>query len=112
MTRIVGVPKLGMVVTLELSEGEARFLDGLLGYGGRALINAAYEKLGTHYIKPYEDVGLEFCTQARTQLGIALSRIDRARKAFDGNEAKPAATPAERSSETPTPGAPPEDHTA
>jgi hypothetical protein len=82
MTKIVGVPRLGMTVTLELTEREARFLDGLLGYGGEALIRVVTENLGRHYIKPYEDDGLQFCKDARREIGYALARIDRARKAF------------------------------
>ena len=96
MTKIVGRPQLGMTVTLELTEREARFLDGLLGYGGDTLIRLAYTHLGTHSIKPFEDDGLQFCKDAKRELGFALARIDRARKAFDD----PRSTPSE---EKPTP---------
>jgi hypothetical protein len=86
MTKIVATPRLEMRATLEIDEGEARFLDALLGYGGEELIKVAMEHPGQAYIGPRNADGLRFCKTAREQLGPLLRQFDDARAVFDGTK--------------------------
>ncbi|GAG09337.1 unnamed protein product, partial [marine sediment metagenome] len=40
--------------TLRLTEEEMRALDALTGYGFRPFLKVFYEKMGRHYLEPYE----------------------------------------------------------
>lgn len=41
--------------TLVLTEGEIRALDALVGYGFDPFVKVFYDKLGKHYMEPYEN---------------------------------------------------------
>lgn len=46
--------KIEFKVKCELTEGELRALDALVGYGFDNFIKAFYSGLGKHYLQPYE----------------------------------------------------------
>lgn len=73
-------------VQLTLSEGEARALDALVGYGGKAFtehfLPVFYEKLGKHYMRPYEKDLENLFENIRTNCKSALHKIDEAKKHF------------------------------
>lgn len=85
MTKITAAPRLDFRATLEIDEGEARFLDAIIGYGGQALIDVVKKHLGTAYIRDHEAAGLRFCETARQQLGTVLYQFEDARKVFTGD---------------------------
>lgn len=80
--KAIATPELNMRVTFEIDEREARFLDALVGYGGKELIRVVKEHLGEYYLKPYEKDGERFCETARRELGHVLGQFDKAREAF------------------------------
>lgn len=84
MATILGRPKIELQVTIALGEEEARALDALVGYGDDSFVKVFYEKLGEHYMKPHE-AGLRLLFKSiREQMPCVLSRVNAARKAFDG----------------------------
>lgn len=86
MATITQKPTVTVEATFTVNEAELRALDALAGYGDDAFIKMFYEKLGTHYMKPYE-VGLrEFLTTIRAVAGPIIRRTDNARKAFEENK--------------------------
>ena len=48
------VTKVSYTVPCELTEGEVRALDALVGYGFDPFIKMFYSELGKHYMEPYE----------------------------------------------------------
>ncbi len=46
--------KISFSVKCELTEGELRALDALVGYGFENFIKMFYSGLGKHYMEPYE----------------------------------------------------------
>lgn len=83
MATIVGKPKIELLVTIALSEQEARALDALVGYGDDAFIKAFYEKLGEGYMRDHEAGLRSLFTSVRSQLPGWLGRIDMVRKSFN-----------------------------
>ena len=47
--------KMSFTVPCELTEGEVRALDALVGYGFDNFIKMFYSGLGKHYMEPYEN---------------------------------------------------------
>jgi hypothetical protein len=47
--------KLDFKTRLDLNESESRALDALAGYGTDSFLKIFYEKMGRHYLEPYED---------------------------------------------------------
>ena len=82
MARLASLPKIELRLTLSISEGEARALDALVGYGDDDFIKAFYEKLGKAYMSDHEDSLREFFQSVRTFMPGLLSQADTARKAF------------------------------
>ena len=73
-------------MSLHLDEAELRAIDALVGYGDDAFIEAFKEGLGAAYLRDHE-VGLRTFFKSMRQLtpGI-LSRLDEARKVFEGGD--------------------------
>lgn len=76
-------PRIGITITLSIDEGEARFLDAIVGYGADQLIGAVKDKLGKAYIEGHERDGVRFCETVRQMLPAILSKLADARNAFD-----------------------------
>ncbi len=69
-------------VTLTLDEAQARALDALVGYGIDPFLKVFYEKLGRHYMEPFE-LGLRSLFKAiDEQVEPELHRIKCARKSI------------------------------
>lgn len=84
MAKIIGRPRVELVLDFELSESEARALEAMAGYGDDAFIKVFYDKLGKHYMRDHE-VGLRsLLKSARQQIPPILYRADEARQAFNG----------------------------
>lgn len=71
-------------MTIKISEAEARALDALSGYGDDAFIKHFKENLGTAYMRDHEAGLREFLSSVRGCVSGFLSRIDKARAAFNG----------------------------
>lgn len=92
MAKIRIIPEQIFKVHMVLDEDEARALDALVGYGGKAFVEhflpTFYEKLGKHYMQPYEK-GLEKLFETiRTEVKYTLHNIDAARKAIEDKPKK------------------------
>jgi hypothetical protein len=66
--------KVTFTVPTELSEGEMRALDALVGYGFKAFIECFYNHLGKAYLEPYEK-DLEALFKKVEELRPAISEI-------------------------------------
>lgn len=53
-------------VTIRLNYEQAKALDAMAGYGAEAFIKAFKEKLGAHYITPYEEGIKSLFSEIRT----------------------------------------------
>ncbi len=73
-------------VFLKLSEGEARALEALTGYGHKAFLKYFYEHLGTSYLQPHEKGLISLFDSIKREIPAHLSRIDKTIEAFE-NEA-------------------------
>lgn len=69
-------------LNIELTEGEARAWDAIVGYGFEAFIKVFKEKLGSHYITPYEKDCEKMFKDTRQELGFQLHAIDEIKKAI------------------------------
>lgn len=71
-------------IQLELTEEEARALDALVGYGGETFtkhfLPTFYEKLGKHYMTPYEKGLAKLFDNIRQNIGSSLKKINQARE--------------------------------
>jgi hypothetical protein len=85
MAEIHAKPELGLKVRLTITEGEARALDALAGYGDDAFIKTFYKECGRHYLEPHEASLRLFLKTVRDLMPGVLSRMDNARKAFGNN---------------------------
>lgn len=71
-------------ITFTLNEQEARALNAIAGYGANAFINVFYEKMGKHYLQPYE-AGLRSLFEMATQiLPQHYENVDKARELLKG----------------------------
>jgi hypothetical protein len=84
MAQIEGKPKIELMVTIALTESEARAVDAMAGYGDDAFVKAFYDHLGQHYMKPHEQGLRTFLKSVRQCLPSVLGRADAARNAFTG----------------------------
>lgn len=69
-------------VFIKLTEGEARALDALAGYGSNQFLKVFYEHLGKHYMQPYEKDLISLFESIRREIPPHISRIDKTRKIF------------------------------
>lgn len=88
MAKIVKQGKVELTATLELNESELRALDALAGYGTDTFVKVFYKHMGRHYLEPHEKGLLTLFKTIREELPNMLSRAEKARMVFDGeNEA-------------------------
>ncbi len=66
-------------IYLELTEGEAKALAAICGYGPSEFINWFYRNLGKHYLKPYESAVKTLFDKAR-KLDQAVNQVVNARE--------------------------------
>lgn len=71
-------------VTLELDESEVRALDGIFGYSVESFLKVFYEKMGQHYVQPYEAGVRSLHARIRGILSGPLRQIDDAKKRLYG----------------------------
>jgi hypothetical protein len=83
MAWIEGRPQIGLTVNLVISEGEARALDAMAGYGTDAFVKVFYEHLGKAYMERHEHDLRNFLNTCRELLPPVLGRVDDARMAFE-----------------------------
>lgn len=79
---ITSASKIEGSVTLVLTEGEARALDAIVGYGSKVFVEWFYKTHGQHYLKPHAKSMESLFEKARTQLPAHLRKFDEARKAL------------------------------
>jgi len=72
-----------ITATLELTEGQLRALDAMIGYGDDAFLKAFYVKLGTSYMKPFERDLRDLFAELRKAVPPALSEVKKARWKFE-----------------------------
>lgn len=73
--------KVDLSITLSLTEGEARALDALAGYGDKSFLDVFYRHLGKSYLEPYEADLKALFDKIRAELPPALNRAEKARTA-------------------------------
>lgn len=83
MAQIVELPVVTVTAKFTVTEGELRALDALAGYGDDAFITMFYKVCGEAYLKPHEKDLREFLKSIRSMAGPILSRVDKARNAFN-----------------------------
>lgn len=71
-----------LTVTLELTELEARALDGIFGYNVDAFLKVFYERMGKAYVQPHEAGVRSLHNSIRGVVAGPLAEIDKARKAM------------------------------
>jgi hypothetical protein len=76
--------KVEITATLELTEGQLRALDALVGYGDDAFFRAFYVKLGKHYMQPFERDMRDLFSQIRQNVPKALREIKEVREQLKG----------------------------
>lgn len=81
-TEVVQKPSMEFAVNIQLTEGEARAWDAIVGYGWEAFISVFEEKLGKHYIAPYKVDAKRMFEQTRSTIGMQLHGIEAAKKAI------------------------------
>jgi predicted RNA binding protein with dsRBD fold (UPF0201 family) len=74
-------------VFVELTEGEARVLEAIVGYGPSEFVNWFYKNLGTHYLKPHEKHTVSLFETLREGLSRELHKLDNARSVLNGTHA-------------------------
>lgn len=72
--------------TLQLTEDEMRALDAVTGYGFQPFLKVFYEKMGRHYLQPYEKALQEFFAKVRTEGVPQLRAIDSARRKLEADD--------------------------
>ncbi len=73
---------------MKLTEDEARALNALTVYGHKAFLEVFYEKLGKAYMENHEKGLVSLFESIKSEIPIHLSRIDKARQAFQENNPK------------------------
>lgn len=68
-------------IQITLTEGEARALDAIVGYGPGKFVEWFYANLGRHYLKPHEKDMINLFDKVRNNIGTHLFRVDKARQA-------------------------------
>lgn len=81
-TEVVQKPSMEFHINIQLTEGEARAWDAIVGYGWDVFIQVFEEKLGKHYIAPYKREAEQMFKETRTTIGQQLYGIEQARKAI------------------------------
>lgn len=72
---------------LELTEGEARALAAICGYGPKEFLEWFYRNMGKHYLQPFES-SIPTLFQKARGLDHAVKQVDEARKAIKLLEVK------------------------
>ncbi len=73
------ITKVESKIYLELTEGEAKALAAICGYGPSEFINWFYRNMGRHYLKPYEMCVKTLFQKARS-LDDAVKQVEKARE--------------------------------
>lgn len=86
MSKFNAVAQINPEITIRLTEGEARALDALAGYGFKSFIEMFYKHLGKVYMEPYEKNLESLFEKIRGESGIGtfISRTEAARAVFSG----------------------------
>ena len=84
MAQIIQAPQVEVHATMTFSESELRALDALVGYGFDPFIKVFYEKMGKHYMQPYEAGMRSVFESIRAVVPGILHRTDDARRVFTG----------------------------
>lgn len=73
--------KIELEVTISFNEREIRALNALAGYVPKVLVDLVYERLGRHYLGPYEKEMLELLSIFKDVFPSKYSIAERARMA-------------------------------
>ena len=84
MAKIVGRPIIELSIHITLTESEARAMDALVGYGDTAFLEVFKDKLGSSYMQDHEAGLRSLFTSMRAAFEPWFSKVDKARKVFDG----------------------------
>ena len=76
--------KVEITATLELTEGQLRALDAMVGYGDNAFLKAFYVKLGKAYMQPFERDLRELFANIRENVPHALREIEKVKHQLKG----------------------------
>jgi hypothetical protein len=68
-------------VYLELTEGEAKALSAICGYGPKEFKEWFYRNMGKHYLQPFEKHLDTLFVKAR-RLDVAVKQVEEARKSI------------------------------
>lgn len=79
-------PTITCNATMQLTEGEMRFLDAMVGYGWKSFIETFEKHMGQSYVRDYKAHGEEFFNSVRAQIPAILNRTNDARAVFSGEK--------------------------
>ena len=86
MANVISTSKINVSATLVLDEPEIRMLIELVGYGVKPFLKGYYKILGKSYLEPHEAAVKSFFNSINRNLPPHIKRIDKARKAFNGED--------------------------
>lgn len=75
-------PVVELTVSITFTEAEIKFLDALIGYGGKELVDRFKETLGKAYIEGAEAAGIAFCDKLRPITSKILDETNKLRQEF------------------------------
>lgn len=75
--------KTELTVLLELTEEEVRALDGIFGYNVDVFLKVFYERMGSTYVKPFENGVRSLHSTIRSSLTKPLEIVDKARSGMN-----------------------------
>ena len=85
MAKLHFQPNIELRVVVELTEIEARALEGIFGYNVEEFISTFKTYMGKHYIQGYED-GMRSLFKLRGELDSAITRKNQAFEVFTGRK--------------------------
>lgn len=68
--------KIEASITFTVTEGEARALSAIMGYGSKPFIEGFYSKMGKHYLMPHEKHVHTLFDSVQKSLNPALAKIE------------------------------------
>jgi len=80
-------------INITLTEGEARALEAIVGYGSDVFVKWFYKNCGQHYLKPHEEAMRSLFKVLWAELPKQLRKFDDARAVFTGAKVAKTANP-------------------
>lgn len=86
MSKVASKSKMEFVISVEVTEEEARALEAIVGYGTKAFLECFYKHMGEHYLKPHEEGVYSLFDTISREIKPHLTKMDDCRDIFLGNK--------------------------